>query len=96
MSIIKRLEAYTAVHPEEVLLVTAMDQGEEDMILIFKGFSSSLFRPTAADPDVPILSEMAMIQTIDRLVSPYNPDNPQYIAQGLSWADMEPLLSPHA
>jgi hypothetical protein len=92
MSIVKRLESYTEVHPEEVLIVTATDQGEEDIILIFKGFSSSLLRPTAVDPDVPVLSETAVIQTIDRVASPYNPDNPRYIAQGLSWADMEPLV----
>lgn len=43
----KRLEQYTIKRPQEVLLVTVEIAGEEDQIAIFKGFSSSLMRPTA-------------------------------------------------
>lgn len=89
----QRLEKYTAKRPQEVLIVTAEIEGEADQIAIFKGFSSSLMRPTAFDPEVPVLPDQATILTIDRLASPYNPNNPQYIQQGLSWETMEPLLS---
>lgn len=92
-SIGQRLEKYTAKRPQEVLIVTAEIEGEADQIAIFKGFSSSLMRPTAFDPEVPVLPDQATILTIDRLASPYNPNNPQYIQQGLSWETMEPLLS---
>ncbi|MBD1940175.1 hypothetical protein [Microcoleus sp. FACHB-68] len=92
-SIEQRLEKYTAKRPQEVLIVTAEIEGEADQIAIFKGFSSSLMRPTAFDPEVPVLPDQATILTIDRLASPYNPNNPQYIQQGLSWETMEPLLS---
>jgi hypothetical protein len=92
-SVGKRLEQYTAKRPQEVLLVTAEITGEPDQIAIFKGFSSSLMRPTAFDPDVPVLPDGAYIITIDRLASPYNPAAPRYIQQGLTWETIQPLLS---
>ncbi len=92
-SIAKRLEQYTAKRPQEVLLVTVEIAGEEDQIAIFKGFSSSLMRPTAFDPDVPVLPEEANILQIDRVASPYDPKTPRYIQRGLSWEQMQVLLS---
>ena len=91
-SIGRRLEQYTIKRPQEVLIVTAEIAGEEDQIAIFKGFSSSLMRPTAFDPDVPVLPEEAKIVSIDRVASPYNPDAPHYLQQGLSWETMQQLL----
>jgi hypothetical protein len=88
----KRLEQYTIKRPQEVLLVTIELNGEEDQIAIFKGFSSSLVRPTAYDPDVAVVPDDANILTIDRIASPYNPDTPRYIQQGLSWETIQPLL----
>lgn len=92
MTFAQRLEQYTLKHPQEVLIVTAMVEDTEDEIAIFKGFSSSLRRATAYDPDIPVLPPDAQIISIDRVVSPYIPDNPQYIARGLSPADLENLL----
>ena len=91
-SIAQRLEQYSLKRPQEVLLVSASIDHEPDQIAIFKGFSSSLMRSTAFDPDVPVLPEAAVIEAVDRLVAPYQPANPQYIQQGLSWAEMEQLL----
>lgn len=89
----KRLEQYTTKRPQEVLVVTAEIAGEQDKILIFKGFSSSLMRSTAFDADVPVLPDKANIESIDRLASPYNAQAPRYIQQGLSWEAMQVLLS---
>ncbi|MDC0834764.1 hypothetical protein POG22_17390 [Geitlerinema sp. CS-897] len=91
-SAIARLEQYTIKRPQEVLLVSATVDGEDDEIVIFKGFSSSLMRPTAFDPDVSVLPDDAKIEKIDRLQSPYVPENPQYIEQGLTWETMQPYL----
>ena len=88
----KQLEQYTKSHPQEVLLVRAEIDGEADEIMIFKGFSSSLMRPTAYDPDIPVLPSHAKIEAIDRLHSPYIPDAPSYIQQGLTWAEMIEIL----
>jgi hypothetical protein len=88
----KRLEQYTTKRSHEVLIVTAEIEGEPDQIAIFKGFSSSLMRPTAFDPEVPVLPDKAKILTIDRVASPYNPQSPRYIQQGLSWETIQPLL----
>ncbi|MBD2462444.1 hypothetical protein H6G89_15460 [Oscillatoria sp. FACHB-1407] len=87
-----RLEQYTIKRPQEVLLVTVEIDGELDQILIFKGFSSSLIRPTAYDPDVPMLSDDAHIVAIDRLQAPYLPDNPHYLQQGLTVEAIHELL----
>jgi hypothetical protein len=92
-SIARRLEQYTVKRHQEVLIVTAEIEGELDEIAIFKGFSSSLTRPTAFDPDVPVLPEGAKIVSIDRVYSPYNPDSPHYIQRELSWETMQSLLS---
>lgn len=89
----KRLEQYTTKRRREVLVVTAEIAGEPDQIAIFKGFSSSLMRPTAFDPEVPVLPDEAKILTIDRVASPYNPQSPRYIQQGLTWETIQPLLS---
>ena len=88
----QKLEQYTLRHPQEVLLVKAMIGAEADEILVFKGFSSSLMRPTSADPDVAVLPDNAIIQSIDRLQGPYTPDNPQYLEQGLDWPAFEARL----
>jgi hypothetical protein len=92
-SIARRLEQYTIKRPQEVLIVKAEIDGESNEIVIFKGFSSSLVRSTAFDPDVPVLPEGAKILSIDRIASPYKPDSPRYLQQGLSWETMESLLS---
>ena len=91
--IVQRLEQYTLKRPAEVLIITAKVDAEDDQVVIFRGFSSSLMRPTAFDPDVPILNEQAEILSIDRLEGPYIPDNPVYIQQNMSVEAVEVLLS---
>lgn len=91
-SIGRRLEQYSLKHPEEVLLVSFENQGEPDQVAVFKGFSSSLMCPTAFDPDVPVIPDDAAITQIDRLESPYNPNQPRYIERNLSWAQFQNLL----
>ncbi|MEH2295613.1 DUF7734 family protein [Nostoc sp.] len=92
-SIGKRLEEYTAKRHQEVLIVTVQIADEQDIIAVFKGFSSSLMRPTAFDADIPVIPDGANILNIDRVASPYNPEAPRYIQQGLSWSALEVLLS---
>ena len=87
-----RLEQYTIKRPNEVLIVKVEVEGETDEIAVFKGFSSSLMRPTAFDPDVPVLPETSKIKSIDLVASPYNPETPHYLKQGLTWEQMESLL----
>ncbi|AFY62342.1 hypothetical protein [Synechococcus sp. PCC 6312] len=90
MSPLQQLEAYSQQHPQEVLLVSARwldgaNREQEDCVMVFKGFSSSLMHSTAVDPDLPVLPTQAEILTIDRLASPYHPDQPQYLEQNLTW-----------
>lgn len=93
MAIAHRLEQYTIKRPQEVLIVNAEIDGEADEIAIFKGFSSSLMRPTAFDPEVPVLPDTAKIISIDRVASPYTPEQVRYIEQGLTWETIQPLLA---
>ncbi|MGK7946617.1 MAG: hypothetical protein AB4058_19335 [Microcystaceae cyanobacterium] len=87
------LEQYSQQHPNEVLLVTISLDNETDQIMIYRGFSSSLTGSTAYDPDIPIIPTTAQILTIDRLKSPYTPQSPQYLEQGMSWEMMKERLS---
>ncbi len=64
-----RLEKYTTKRPLEVLLVAVEIAGQSDQIAIFKGFSSSLMRPTASDPEIPVLPDDAKIISIDRVAT---------------------------
>ena len=89
----KQLEAYSVQHPQEVLLVKLKIDDEFDEVMIFKGFSSSLMRSTAFDPDVPVISDRAEILTIDRLVAPYQPNAPKYIAQEITWEKFQDHLN---
>lgn len=73
-------------------MVEATVEGEPDQVMIFKGFSSSLMRATDYNPDVPVLPEGTEIVAVDRLKGPYQPNNPKYIVQGVSWAEFEALL----
>jgi hypothetical protein len=91
----KQLEQYTIgtmKRSPEVLIVHLEIDGKSEEVIIFKGFSSSLSSPTAADPDIPVIPDDAKIISIDRLQSPYNPNNPSYIASGLTWETFSELL----
>ncbi|NJR50953.1 MAG: hypothetical protein HC780_16605 [Leptolyngbyaceae cyanobacterium CSU_1_3] len=89
----QRLEQYTLKRPSEVLLISVAADGQTDEVAIFKGFSSSLMNPTSFDPDVPILPDNVKILSIDRLQSPYNPNDPRYIEKGISWEDFQQVLA---
>ncbi len=88
-----RLEKYTLKRKQEVLMVhLETASGEPDTVMIYAGFSSSLMRATAFDPDVPVIAADSYITSIDRLASPYNPREPEIIESGLSLAAMLDLL----
>ena len=90
---ISQLEQYTLKYPQEVLLVEATVDGDFDQIVVFRGFSSSLVKPTAFDPEVPVLPSHSVITRIDRLKGPYRPDSNQYIEKGLSLEEFVSRLS---
>ncbi len=92
-NIAHRLEQYTIKRPNQVLIVKVVIDEQPDEIAIFKGFSSSLMQPTAFNPDIPVLPETARIVSVDLLASPYNPEAPIYIKQGLTWEQMQSLLT---
>lgn len=89
-----RLEKYTLKRKQEVLMVNLETAaGEPDTVMIYGGFSSSLIRPTSFDPEIPVIADDSKITSIDRLVSPYDPNNPQYIESGVSLAAMTTVLA---
>jgi len=81
------LEQFTLGRSQELLIVTIDVEGISEEIMIFKGFSSCLSRATESDPDLPIIPATAKIISIDRLQAPYNPSQPIYIEQGLTWEE---------
>ncbi|KAI5083765.1 hypothetical protein GOP47_0003508 [Adiantum capillus-veneris] len=79
------LEDYTRTVPSELLLVHAMVDDEEDEVLVYRGHSSSLMRTTSSNLEDELLPPDAIINGIDRMEGPYNPDTPKFIEKGLSW-----------
>jgi hypothetical protein len=88
----QKLEQYTLSHPLEVLIVTIEVEENQEQIVIYRGFSSSLTSQTAFDPDIPVIPPDAKIISIDRSLAPYQPNAPTYVQQGLTWEQMENLL----
>jgi hypothetical protein len=89
----QQIETYSIQHPNEVLIVKVKIDGELDEVMIFKGFSSSLMRSTSFNPDVPVISDRAEILTIDRLIAPYKPNQPEYIQQEITWSKFQDYLN---
>ncbi|EFJ20336.1 hypothetical protein SELMODRAFT_410994 [Selaginella moellendorffii] len=78
------LEEYSRKKRSEVLLVHTQD----DVVLVYKGVSSSLLKATALDLSDSVLDEEnTTIKHIDRVRAPYNPSNTEYISQEMSWDD---------
>nr|QSQ68611.1 hypothetical protein PY_026437 [Puya raimondii] len=79
------LESYSESARDEALLVTAAVDGDDEVVLVFKGFSSCLSSRTAADPSKSVLPARAVIQSIDVVRGPFDPNNIQYLEKGLTW-----------
>ncbi|CAI5467110.1 unnamed protein product [Closterium sp. Yama58-4] len=89
---IRRVEQYTERVPGEVVVLNALVDGEEDEVVVFRGFSSSLVLPTASDPSDPVLPASAAISSVDRVRGPFNPARMEYIQQGMRWEEFDQLL----
>ncbi len=87
------LEQYTQKVPHEVLRVEVEQaDGEPDLILIFRGFSSSLMRSTPADLSQPVIQSGARLLSLDRLQGPFDPADPKLIQGNLDRTAARDLL----
>ncbi|KAK9115117.1 hypothetical protein Syun_021914 [Stephania yunnanensis] len=89
------LESYTEYKMNEALLVRAMVDNQEEQVLIFKGFSSSLSYGTSPDPSRSVLPARAVITSIDRVKGPFDPSNIEYIEKGLTLDAFKNRLQPN-
>ncbi|CAN6281670.1 unnamed protein product [Urochloa humidicola] len=89
---VARMERYTEDARDQALLVKARVDDEVELVLVFKGFSSSLSGGTAADPSRSILPERAIIQSVDVVKGPFDPNNIEYLEKGLQWDDFKSRL----
>jgi hypothetical protein len=87
------LESYSRSHPNLVLVVEIEDNGIKNLVLIFKGVSSSLAVGTPTDPDIPVIPDTATILTIDIMGAPYNPRSPKYVHKNLNWSAFQELIT---
>ncbi|KAM0850850.1 hypothetical protein ACQ4PT_052809 [Festuca glaucescens] len=87
-----RLEAYSEGARGQALLVNATVDGETEVVLVFKGFSSSVSGRTAPDPAMSVLPERAIIQSVDVVEGPFDPNNIEYIEKDVSWEDFKSRL----
>ncbi|KAG9444503.1 hypothetical protein H6P81_015843 [Aristolochia fimbriata] len=89
---ISMLESYTQSAQDEVLLVRATVDDQQEEVLVFKGFSSSLSFETSPDPSKSVLPARAIIKSVDRIKGPFNPANVEYIEKDLTWDDFKARL----
>lgn len=88
-----RLEAYSEGVRGQALLVNAAVDGELEVVLVFKGFSSSLSGRTAPDPAMSVLPERAVIQSVDVVEGPFDPSNIEYIEKDVPWEEFKSRLN---
>ncbi|XP_062214789.1 uncharacterized protein LOC133915592 [Phragmites australis] len=89
---VARLERYSEGARDQALLVKARVDDQVEVVLVFKGFSSSLSGGTAADPARSVLPERAIIQSVDVVKGPFDPNNIEYLEKGLAWDDFRSRL----
>ncbi len=79
---------YSTQHPKEILQVEVLSDGEEDLLLFYKGQVSSLIRATPADAGEPLWSETTQLVCLDRLQAPYDPVTPVFLAANIMPTDL--------
>ncbi|WOL09361.1 hypothetical protein Cni_G18114 [Canna indica] len=79
------MEAYSERARNVALLVRATVDGEEELVLVFRGFSSSLSSMTSSDPWKSVLPARAVIESIDVVKGPFDPSNIDYLERDLTW-----------
>uniref|UniRef100_K4AFY6 DUF7734 domain-containing protein n=1 Tax=Setaria italica TaxID=4555 RepID=K4AFY6_SETIT len=83
---VARMERYTEDARDQALLVKARVDDEVE------GFSSSLSGGTATDPARSILPERAIVQSVDVVKGPFDPNNIEYLEKGVEWDDFKSRL----
>lgn len=89
---IAMLEAYSESAWSKALLVRATVDSEEELVLIFRGFSSCLSSRTATDPSKSVLPQNAVIKYIDVVKGPFDPSNIEYLEKNLAWESFKTRL----
>ncbi|XP_065016267.1 uncharacterized protein LOC135643357 [Musa acuminata AAA Group] len=82
---ISLMEAYSEAVRDVALVVRATVDGEEETVLVFKGFSSCLSSRTSYDPSKSVLPARAVIECIDVVRGPFDPSNVEYLEKDLTW-----------
>jgi hypothetical protein len=59
------------------------------ILFLAQGFSSSLSRMTATDPSRSVLPERAIIQSVDVVKGPFDPNNIEYLEKGVEWGEFK-------
>lgn len=79
---VARMERYSEDARDQALLVKARVDDEVEVVLVFRGFSSSLSGGTAADPARSVLPERAIIQSVDVVKGPFDPQQHRVPGEG--------------
>jgi len=87
------LERYSQAHPQEVLRVEVESEGETDLVLIYRGYSSSLRRATPPDPEVAVIPPQSRFLQLERLSAPYHPERSRVLAIYQSWEELKAWLA---
>ncbi len=75
---------YSLRFPQELLWIEVSTVTREDLLLIYKGQTSSLMQGTPADEYVSLWDPDYQIKRIDRIKAPYNPNQPVILESGIT------------
>lgn len=85
--LLSRLEAISRERPDRVLRLLGQmppacstAEPEPFEVVLYRGFSSSTTHPTAFDADRPLLPPDAVVERLDLLVGPLNPQAEELLA----------------
>jgi hypothetical protein len=63
-----------------------------ELVAVWQGFSSSLSGRTAPDPAMSVLPERAIIQSVDVVEGPFDPNNIEYLEKDVPWGNFKSRL----
>lgn len=98
--LLSRLEAISRERPDRVLRLRGLLPGglstaesEPFEVVLYRGFSSSTTHPTDFDADQPVLPPEAVIDQVELLAGPLNPQAEQVLARTTAGSE---FLTPEA
>ncbi|XP_078441508.1 uncharacterized protein LOC144711395 [Wolffia australiana] len=88
------VELFSTAARGQAFLLQASVHGEDETVLVFRGFSSLLSSGTSADLARSVLPANAVIWSVDVVRGPFDPSNIDYLERDVPWNEFKARLVP--